>query len=306
MEIFENYDIKKESTFKIGGIIKKIAFPTSTDELVSLLKTHEYDCVLGNCSNILFSSDYIDKKIIITKNIREYSIDKNEIKVSSGTLGSEVSKECLKKNLTGFEFLIGFPGSFGGMIFMNASAHNQSIADNFIWAKVYDKETDEIKIFNKKEMDFNYRHTKLSDENYVLLEAMFKLSEGDYEKIKDTMDRNVEFRKTHQPSLKYGNAGSVFKNPPNDSAGRLLDLCEMKGQKEGGAMVYENHANFIINFNNATSLDVITLMYKMFSKVREKYTIVIKPEIKYIGNKGTEEYKLWEIMNLESMQTIQK
>ena len=119
------------------------------------------------------------------------------------------------------------------------------------------------------------------------------------------MKRNIEFRKTRQPSLTYPNAGSIFKNPLNDSAGRLLDLCEMKGQTEGGAMVFDKHANFIINKDNASSKDVLKLMYRMYSKVKEKYTISLKPEIIYIGNKGTEEYKLWELMT-ENIQMAQK
>ncbi len=305
-EVFKNYNIKNESTFKIGGTVKEVVFPESVDELLSLLEKNEYDYVLGNCSNILFSSEFINKKIIITKRIKEFSINERIIKVSAGTLGTEVSKECLKKNLTGFEFMIGFPGSFGGMIYMNASAHNQAISDTFISARVYDKDSKTILTLNKNDMNFKYRHSILCEKNYILLEAKFELNFGEYEKINDTMQRNIEFRKSKQASLKYPNAGSIFKNPENDSAGRLLDLCEMKGQKEGGAMVFENHANFIINYDNATSSDVITLMYKMYSKVRENYRIDIRPEIKYIGETGAEEYKLWEIMNSENTQTIQK
>ena len=106
----------------------------------------------------------------------------------------------------------------------------------------------------------------------------------------------LKFRKERQPSLSFGNAGSIFKNPENDSAGRLLDLCGMKSERIGGARVYEKHANFIINENNATSSDVIRLMYKMYSAVKEKYAIELVPEIEYVGNKETEEYKLWQIM----------
>ena len=303
-EIINNYEMKKESTFKIGGRVIKAAFPSCIEDLVELLKTKEYDCVLGNCSNVLFTSSDINKSLIITKNINGYKTEGNRITVSAGTLGSVMARECLKNSLSGFEFLIGFPGTFGGMIYMNASAHNQAVSDYFVSAKIFDTNDNKIKILSKKEMDFKYRYSSLSKTGAILLEAEFELPKGDAEKIEETMNRNIEFRKTRQPSLKWGNIGSIFKNPENDSAGRLLDLCEMKGQKEGGAMVFENHANFIINYDNATSMDVIMLMYKMYSKVREKYTIEIKPEIKYIGNTGTEEYKIWSIMNSENMQTM--
>lgn len=305
INIYENYQIKNESTFRIGGSVKKVAFPTTVDELISLLKTKEYELVLGGCSNVLFSSNNINKNIIITKNIKEFSTEGTKIKVSCGTRGPLVSKECKDKSLTGFEFLIGFPGTFGGMICMNASAHNQAISDTFVSCRVYDLDKDEVITFSKEEMLFSYRKSIVSKGNYIVLDAEFELKEGNQEQIDEIMKRNIEFRKNRQPSLANGNAGSVFKNPENDSAGRLLDLCEMKGTKEGGAMVFENHANFIINYNNATSLDVLTLMYKMYSNVREKYRIELKPEVKYIGDMGTEEYKLWEIMT-ENTQIVQK
>lgn len=301
IQTFENYEIKNESTFKIGGIVKEVAIPDSIADFIDLLKTEKYDLVLGSCSNVLFSSQYINKKIILTKNIKDFCIKGTNIKVSCGTKGPFISKECKERGLTGFEFLIGFPGSFGGMISMNASAHNQSISDNFISANLYDTKENKIVIFNKNEMSFEYRKSNLSSGRYILIDAEFELKKGDKSQINEIMTRNIEFRKIHQPSLTYGNAGSIFKNPTNDSAGRLLDLCKMKGITEGGAMVFENHANFIINYNNATSLDVLTLMYKMYSKVREKYTIALKPEIKYIGDKETEEYKLWEIMTQENI-----
>ncbi|MBQ3642148.1 UDP-N-acetylmuramate dehydrogenase [bacterium] len=296
VEVFENYNIKNDSTFKIGGIVKKVVIPDSVDELVELLKSQEYDMVLGNCSNVLFSSGKINKNIILTKNINSYRLDDNRVYVQCGTLGSVVSKEAADKGLTGFEFLIGFPGSFGGMIYMNASAHNQSIADTFASARVFDCSSLDVINYDKEQMKFEYRKSCLNLKKCVLLDAVFELKQGNKEEILEIMKRNTDFRKERQPSLKFGNAGSVFKNPQNDSAGRLLDLCNLKGMQEGGAKVFENHANFIINYNNATSEDVLTLMYKMYSAVREKYRIKLEPEIKYIGDEDTKEYKLWQIM----------
>ncbi len=306
VSIIDNYQIKYESTFKIGAKVKKAAFPDTTDELVELLKTNEFDIVLGNCSNVLFSSHDISKNIILTKNIKDYSFIGNELNVSCGVKGALISKECQKRNLTGFEFLIGFPGSFGGMIAMNASAHGQSIADNFISARVFDKKNAKILTFTKADMNFSYRNSQIKSGNYIVLDAVFALKTGDEEQIKNIMERNIAFRKEHQPSMTFGNAGSIFKNPVNDSAGRLLDLCGLKGKKSGGAMVYDKHANFIINYDNASSKDVLTLMYKMYSNVKEKYTIELEPEIMYIGDEETEEQKLWTQMKKENILPIQK
>ncbi len=305
VEIYNDFNVKNHTTFKIGGNVKKAAFPSTVSELIELLNLDEYDFVLGNCSNVLFSSENIDKSIIFTDKINEYKIENNIVKVCCGTKGPIVSKECSKKGLSGFEFLIGFPGSFGGMICMNASAHNQFISDCFVSARVYDTNNKKILILNKDEMNFGYRKSVINEKNYILLEAEFMLKEGESEKIEEIMQRNTEFRKQRQPALSYPNAGSIFKNPENDSAGRLLDLCGLKGRISGGAQVFEKHANFIINKNNANSFDVISLMYEMYTNVREKYRIELKPEIKYIGNEGSREQKLWKIMT-ENIHQIQK
>ena len=303
MKIENNYCIKNESTFRIGGCVKTVAFPETIDELAEII--NDYDLVLGNCSNILFSSEYVNKKIILTKKLDKIEVKGNRITVQCGAKGPVASKIAQENGLSGFEFMAGFPGSFGGMVYMNASAHNQAISDTFVKAELYDKNKKEIITLNKNEMLFDYRKSIMQNGNYILLTAEFELKPDNKEKISELMQRNIEFRKTRQPSLKYGNAGSIFRNPVNDSAGRLLDLCNFKGTQEGGAMVFENHANFIINYDNATSKDVLTLMNKMYSKVKEKYTIELTPEIKYIGDMGTEEYKLWETLT-ENTTVVQK
>ena len=218
MQIIENYSIKNDSTFRIGGTVKKVALPDNVDELIALLKSNEYELVLGNCSNVLFSSGNIEKNIILTKNISDYKIEGNRIFVNAGTRGPIVAKECQKLGLTGFEFLVGFPGSFGGMIYMNASAHNQAIADTFISARVFNLKTKEVEILTKENMNFGYRHSIISNGNYIVLDAIFELTKGNQEQIDEIIKRNIEFRKNRQPSLKLGNAGSTFKNPKNDSA----------------------------------------------------------------------------------------
>ena len=296
VSILNNYEIKYDTTFKIGGEVSQIALPESVKELVEIIRTDEYEMTLGSCSNVLCSTNKINKKIIITKNVNGYRFEGNRIKIEAGVKGPQIARECEKRSLTGFEFLIGFPGSIGGIIAMNASAHCQTISDSILNVKLYDKETKKIVEKTKEEMKFSYRSSIIKEGKYIVLEAEFELKEGEEEKIKEIIKRNIEFRKKHQPSMIYGNAGSIFKNPANDSAGRLLDLCEMKGEKEGGAMVYPKHANFIINYNKATSLDVLKLMYRMYSKVKEKYKIELEPEIIYIGNKGTEEEAIWESM----------
>ena len=110
------------------------------------------------------------------------------------------------------------------------------------------------------------------------------------------MNFNLTFRKNHQPSLALPNCGSVFKNPENNSAGKLLDSIGAKNLTVGGAKVWDNHANFIINFDNATSEDILNLMLLMYNKVKEKYDIKLSPEVVYLGNNSEIEEKIWKTL----------
>lgn len=296
MKIQENYELKKHTTFKIGGSAKKVFFPETIDELIFLLNNDQKAVVLGGCSNVLISSKGIEENVIITTNIVEYEFKGNILKATCGVKGPFLSKKCQEQSLSGFEFMIGFPGTIGGMVCMNASAHNQAISDSFLRCTVFDLKTKKILELNKNEMKFNYRKSIFSEKNYILLSAEFELKLSDKEKINELMERNLEFRKLRQPSLVLPNVGSTFKNPENDSAGRLLDLAGAKELSHGGAKIWENHANFIVNFENASSKDVLNLMLKMYNIVKEKYTIKLQPEIKYIGIRDTEEEKIWQTM----------
>ncbi|MDD3236522.1 MAG: UDP-N-acetylmuramate dehydrogenase [Candidatus Gastranaerophilales bacterium] len=306
IETQKDYDIKLHTTFKIGGPAKNVYFPKTVQELVFLLKKNPNSIVLGSCSNIIVSSDGVEEDVIITSKLSDFLFSGNSIKVSCGTRAPLLSKECLAQNLSGFEFMIGFPGSMGGMVNMNASAHSQAVSDKFVSAKVFDRNSKQILNLSKNDMMFDYRTSILAKKPYVLLEAVFDLQPKEKAEIEELMQRNLEFRKLHQPSLKLPNVGSIFKNPENDSAGRLLDLSGAKELSFGGAKVWENHANFIVNVSNATSHDIINLMYKMYSLVKEKYTIELKSEVKFIGKTDIEEDKLWQKLTGKNIQTIQK
>ena len=206
------------------------------------------------------------------------------------------SNEVLKHSLSGFEFMIGFPGSIGGEVYMNASAKEQAISDYLKCAKVFDLDTKEVLTLSKEELEFGYRSSICQRKNYIVLSAEFELEEKPQEEIKARMNFNLTFRKNHQPSLALPNCGSVFKNPENNSAGKLLDSVGAKNLTVGGAKVWDNHANFIINFDNATSEDILNLMLLMYNKVKEKYDIKLSPEVVYLGNNSEIEEKIWKTL----------
>ena len=293
--IKNDFDIKNYTSFKIGGKIKEIYFPESLDDLKDLPTA---SVVVGNLSNTLVSSYGVDFPVFSTSKLDKITIDGTKVIAGAGVKGPKLAQTVAEYGLSGLEFMIGFPGSVGGEVYMNAGAHGQAVSDVFKSAIVKGEEKDFITL-NKEDMNFSYRHSICQDKRYIVLQAEFELIQRDVEEIKKQMSENLEFRKAHQPSLSLPNCGSVFKNPEGESAGRLLDSCGVKELKIGGAKVWENHANFIVNDGNATSTDVLKLMCEMKKRVKEKFNITLIPEICFLGHKNKEEEKLCQILYLQ-------
>ena len=296
VEFKENYEIKNYTTFKIGGLVEKLWLPKSQQELVFLLKNLKEYILLGNCSNVLVSSKGYNGNIILTTNMRHFEINGTRVISDCGVKGPLLAQKTSELSLSGFEFMIGFPGTIGGEIYMNASCHGQSISDNLVRCCLFDRKKKEIVYKEKNEMEFDYRKSILQKGDFILLGAEFDLSKIPQQHIQVLIERNLKFRKEIQPSLIYPNAGSVFKNPLNDSAGRLLDKAGVKNYDLENVRVWAKHANFIVNKGDATSEDVLELMTKMFLAVKEKYRIELQPEIIYIGDKTKKEEELCKIL----------
>lgn len=291
----KDFDIKRLTTFKIGGKIKEVFFPQNLEEFEQILKENKDIKVFGNLSNTLISSDGYDGKIVLTTKMNNIKIDGTRVVADAGVKGPKLSQEVYKNGLSGLEFMIGFPGSIGGEVCMNASANKQAISDTLTSVICYSKDKGLVK-FSKDEMEFAYRTSRCQCEDLIVLQAEFILSKKNKDEIQSQMESNLEFRKAHQPSLSLPNCGSIFKNPQGDSAGRLLETIGAKELTVGGVKVWENHANFIVNTNSGTSLDVITLMHTMYKKVKEKYNIELEPEIRFLGGNNEKENELCNIL----------
>ena len=292
IEVKENYEIKNLTTFKVGGNVKQIYFPANQQEFVYLLKTIKNPLILGGGSNVIFSSQGYDGVVISTIKMSQIFVRGTKILVECGVKGPFASQTAYNSSLSGFEFMIGFPGTLGGNIFMNAGAHGQNISDTFTKACLYYLKTKEVVYFEKEQMKFGYRTSILQNGRYILLGAEFDLKKNSQEVIKELMDRNLEFRKNIQPSLATPNAGSVFKNPENDSAGRLLDKAGVKSFEINGVKVWEKHANFIVNTGDSTSEDILELIYRMYKQVKDTYTIELEPEVRFIGKRTKREEEI--------------
>ena len=296
IEVKENFDITSMTSFKVGGCVSKMYFPANQKEFVYLLANIKNPIVLGSCSNIIFSSQGYDGEVISTMKMNSSEVRGTHITAECGLRGPMVSQIAYEHSLSGFEFMIGFPGSIGGNVFMNAGAHGQNISDTFIKGCFFDLKSKEIVYIEKDKMEFGYRQSVMQNSQYILLSAEFELKKSDKEEIKSLMDRNLEFRKNIQPSLSDPNAGSVFKNPENDSAGRLLDKAGVKELCFDNVKVWDKHANFIVNTGNATSQDILEMIYKMYEVVKDTYTIELEPEIKFLGKKNKREEEICKIL----------
>lgn len=300
IKFYNDFQLTNFNTLKIKSMAKYFYMPDNDGELVTLLKKYKNmnPVVIGNGSNILFSSQGVEQPVIYAGKMKSCLVLGETIEVQAGLKVQTLSKIALDKKLSGFEFLIGIPASLGGACYMNAGAHGNSISDNFISAKVYDIENSKILTLKKEEMNFSYRHSILKEKPYILLSAKFELRKAPAEEIKSKMDENIIFRKNRQPNLAIPNAGSVFKNPENCefSAGALIDKCNLRGFQIGDVQVWENHCNFVVNKGKATSSDYTDVVFEMYSRVKEKFNIELVPEIIYIGKMTRNEKEKWKIL----------
>lgn len=298
VECIENFEVKNLTCFKIGGNITKVYFPKSVAELVEVLKTEPEAKVFGNFSNTLVSSSGFDGSVIVTTKTDNVSIEGTTVIAECGVKGPKLSQLTAQAGLSGLEFMIGFPGSLGGEVFMNASACGQCVSDCLVCAKCYSRGKGVFELPRDK-MDFKYRTSRCQQDNLIILSVEFKLKKRPVEEIKAAMEANLEFRKTHQPSLILPNCGSVFRNPEGYSAGRLLDEAGAKSFSVGGVNVWKNHANFVINAHDGSSEDVLKIMYKMYSAVEDKFGITLKPEIRFLGGKNLREVELCKMLDIK-------
>lgn len=295
VECFNDFEIKNLTTFKIGGKVAKVYFPKNVDEFVFVLESEPFAKVVGNLSNTLVSTSGYNGVVISTSKMKSFKIEQNLLTADAGIKGPFLAKQAAENGLSGIEFMIGFPGSVGGEVCMNASANGQSISNCVKKVKLYSSEKG-VFVLSKDEMEFSYRNSICQKMPYIVLSAEFELTPAPREEIGKRMQDNLNFRKNHQPSLVLPNCGSVFKNQNGDSAGRLLELAGAKELQIGGARVWENHANFIVNDRACTSEDVLNLMFDMYSMVKNKFGIELEPEVRFLGGNNENEVKLCKIL----------
>ena len=279
-DIKENVSLKTLTTLKVGGISKYVFYPkdvTFLKKALTLFKENNINYkIFGNGSNIIPSDKIYDGVIIKLSSLNNLKINDEVIEVEAGYSLMKLAKEVIKLGLSGLEWANGIPGTIGGAVYMNAGAYKQDMSFVLEKITVLDENMN-IVTLNKDELDFSYRHSRLMEENLICLSATLKLEKKDISLIEEVVNKRKEKRMETQP-LEYPSAGSVFRNPFNDFAGRLVEECNLKGKQIGGAMISLKHANFIINKDNATGKDVLDLINLAKKEVKEKFNIELKQE----------------------------
>ena len=279
-EVKEFVDLKKYNTYGIGGISKYLVMPEDIDELSTLIKYLNKEnipwYVLGGGSNVILPDEDFDGAIIKLDKLNRVVIDNDIIIAESGVSLGMFVNTLLDHGFVNYAHLMGIPGTLGGAIVGNAGAYNVSIFDYLISVSIIDADGNK-KILNKEDIKYDYRYTEFKGKNSIVVAASFKGIYGDVALVREQIQLNMEKRRNTQP-LEYKNAGSVFKNPPEYSAGYLIEHAGLKGLTVGGAKVSEKHANFIINYDNATSRDIIKLIGIIKNTVEDKFNIELNLE----------------------------
>lgn len=281
-----NKDLKTYTTFGIGGPADVLARPTTIEELEELLKFNYKNkietFVMGKGSNLLVSDKGIRGCVIIlSDNFDKVDIDGDYLTALSGTSLNEASLVAIEAGLAGMEEISGIPGSVGGAVAMNAGAYGGEIKDVAVEIKAFDFEGN-LHTFKNNEMNFSYRHSRIFDDNLIVVSAKFKLEKGDKDLIRERYEDFTNRRQTKQP-LDKKSAGSTFKRPTGSYASKLIDECGLRGFREGDCQVSEKHCGFIINRESATCQDMLKFINHVSDIVREKTGFVLEREVKLVG-----------------------
>lgn len=271
-----NKSLKNLNTMKLDGIVKYFIKPTTFIELKKVLKIiNKYNIkyyIIGNGSNIIFTSK--EKECLIKLNFNK---NKDERILLANELMPILANEFCLKGYKGLEYLSMIPASIGGALYMNASSYNHSISDMVEYIYYLDEGLN-FKVKSKEDCYFSYRNSVFKNSKFIILGCKVKLIKDNKDNLKKIMEECRIKRKETQP-LDYPNCGSIFKNGENYKAWELIDKVDLRGYKINGAMISDKHCNFIVNYDNAESKDIIDLLNEIEDKVENTFNVNLEREI---------------------------
>lgn len=283
-KVFLNEDMSKHSSFKTGGKADIFIAPSSKEEIIECVRYIESVGVpltmVGNGTNLLVRDKGIRGVVMsLYDNYNSVNIEDNKIYAQSGALLSAISNYACRASLEGLEFASGIPGTIGGAAKINAGAYGREIKDVFHSATLLKRDGTVIDA-NPEYMQLGYRTSVVTDE--IIVDVTLELVPGDESKIRNEMVILSKKRKEKQP-LNMPSAGSTFKRPKGDYAGRLIESAGLKGYEVGGARVSTKHAGFIVNAGNATSEDIEKLIKTVQDTVYNDSGIKLETEVQILG-----------------------
>ena len=282
----EDVSLKDYNTWKIGGKAEYFYEPSDIKDLKLFLELLQNTPItfLGNGSNVLIRDGGISGCVICLKNtLNNYFFKDEEYIFEAGLSCMKMAQITARENYEGLEHLCGIPGSLGGALAMNAGCYGGNIWDHVLTVSLINNDGEIIKK-NKNDFIISYRNTSLEENNFFI-SAVFKLRKN---KLKNSLEKIKEFlqdRRSKQPTGLLS-CGSVFKNPKNLYAAKLIESIGLKGYKIGGACISEKHANFIISDKSTKSIDIEKLINFTQKEVFKKKEVVLETEVKFIGNKS--------------------
>lgn len=285
--------LAKYTAARLGGPAEWLyVAKNSVEELARVVQTSWQDgmpvTILGGGANVLISDAGVRGLVVINR-VADVQFgawhDGRTVSASSGTGLLRLARACVSQGIAGMEWAVGVPGTVGGAVVNNAGAHGADMSDSV--AEVVVLEPSGPKLYTHADLDYAYRHSSLKaraadgDRAFLVLQANFILPHDEPTSIQQRMDDFNSYRKRTQPP--GATLGSIFKNPADDYAGRLIETAGLKGYRVGGVEVSSKHANFIVNHGDTTAADYYALIQHVQETVMQAHNIVLELEIELIG-----------------------
>jgi UDP-N-acetylmuramate dehydrogenase len=279
--------LARYTTLKIGGRADLLIDAGSESAVLATLRAASEAGLplelLGLGSNLLVPDEGLRGVVLrLTGELRRIRIHGRRLSAGAGVPLPQAARRAAKAGLAGLEALSGFPSTVGGGVFMNAGCYGTEIKDTLVSVRVVERSGARRRL-STRELEPSYRSTNLKESRAVVTRALFELVPGDSAAL---LARIEELNAKRWAALPSGlpNAGSIFKNPPGDYAGRLIEACGLKGREAGGAQISEKHANVIVNRGGATAADVLALMNAARDAVAERFGVTLENEVIPIGS----------------------
>ena len=282
--------LSQYTSLRVGGAADVVATPTTRKEMAQLLAVCSVQrlrkMVLGAGFNTLVLGDGFEGVVIRMNRWRGLQERPGGgLRAESGVSHSQITNFCVERGLSGLEFGCGIPGSIGGWVAMNAGIPAREVKDTIREVEVMSPTGASVRHLKRDGLRFAYRALRGLAVGSVILSALFEVGISNPARVRSEVDRLLALRSRSQP-LNLPSCGSVFKNPPGDYAGRLIESVGLKGRRIGGAQISPVHANFITNLGGATAGDVLALIEEAQKKVFDATGIRLTPEVRFMGRRA--------------------